>query len=301
VRCGAPIGKSRPVGHFQRPVHQRFELSAVVDRSDRGLIWHRGRRNEIAPSHRNPVDPELARGTVEQSLDQVDRLRSPSTAIRTQRGGIGENQLYVNLDRGNPVDTRQAVLGVRRAKNCRVLSGVRSDADKIAHAQREDVALHVECQIAFENAVAAMRVREEAFDAAVAPFHRSAGFPCGVKDGAILGIGLSLHPKPAADVISENPYLRKRHLEDAFGKQLSHHRHALRGRNQRIALGFLVPHANACTRLQRDRRKPCVLQAHPLDMRGFREGGLDRCTVAVPPVERNVARRPVVAERGAFG
>ncbi len=162
-------------------------------------------------------------------------------------------------------------------------------------------ALRVEGHVALENAVAAVRIGQKAFDPAVAPLHRTSGFARRVKDRAIFGIGLRLHPETAADVVGQHADLRQRHLEHALGQQLAHHRNALRGRDQRVALRFFVPQTDSGTRLERYRRKPRIVEPHALDMRSSREGRVDRGDVSVAPVQRDVARHIVVKPRRVFG
>ena len=146
-----------------------------------------------------------------------------------------------------------------------------------------------------------MGIGEEALDPAIAPSDRPAERARRKEDGGVFRIALRLHSEPAAHVMGEHADRRERHLEDALGQELAHHRDALGAGNQRVALPLGVPHSDAGARLHRSRREPRVEEPHALDMGGTREGRLDRTGIAIGPVERDIAGRRAVDRRRTGG
>ena len=267
------------------------EFAAVVDRPVRRLVGHRRRRDEIAPTQRRAIDIHRLRRLVDQAFDQIDRLRPTGPAIRSERRRIGQHHLHADVDRRNDVDAGEAVLGVGGRDDRGERRGVGADPDIGARTQAEEFSTGVQRKLGLQHAVASMGVGEKALKPGRAPFHRPADAARCVQQGGVVGIGLHLHSKAAAHVVREDANLARRNLEDAFGKDLSDHGHALRRRDQRVAPALRIEARDGGARLHRARRQARVDQPHPLDMRSARERGIDRCHIAVLPVERNIARR----------
>ncbi len=287
----APLREPRPVGQGEGLVHDRLELAAVVDGSVRGRIGHRAGRDEVAPAQLHPVDPGGGGRLIDEPLDQVEGLRPPGAAIGPERRRVGEGQRDVDGDRGDAVDARQAVLGVVGPEHRRERGDVRADADARVDPQGQEAAGRVEGQQPLEQAVAAVGVGQEALHAGGAPLDRPAHPARREEQRRVLRVGLDLHPEAAPHVGGDHAELRRRDLEHAFRQEPPHHRDALGGGGEGVALGGLVPLADGGAGLERRGRDPRVVQAHPRDVRGSPDGRVHRGGVPVGPVEGHVARR----------
>ena len=84
----APRGKAIPVGELKAYIHQLLELAAVVGVMRRRVIRQRFRLDEIAPAQLDAIDAGDLRGTFDQPLDQIDRLRPPGAAVDRGRRGV---------------------------------------------------------------------------------------------------------------------------------------------------------------------------------------------------------------------
>ncbi len=286
-RCGEAL----PVGQDQRLVHDRLEFAAVVDGAVGRAERHGGGGDQVAASELHAVDAGGGGGLIDQALDEVERLRAAGPAIGPERGRVREGQRHVDGDGRDAVDARQAILGVVGPEHRRERGDVGADADAGADAEGEEAAGRVEGQLPLEHAVAAVRVGQEALDAGRAPLDGPAHSARREEQRRVLRIGLHLHAEAAAHVGGDHAELRGRDLEDAFGEEAPHHRDALGGRGERVALRGLVPLADGRARLERGGRQPRVVEAHPRHVRGGAHRRVHRDGVAVGPVERDVVRR----------
>src|SRR3546814_17972870 len=77
--------KAVPVGHFKRLVHNRCEIAAVVDLTQRGRVGHGLRWNQIAPPKRRTVEAAFTGRFLQQALYSQRRLRPARTPVCTSR------------------------------------------------------------------------------------------------------------------------------------------------------------------------------------------------------------------------
>ncbi len=92
------------LGARQRTLERAFEIAGVVDRPDRRLVGHGGRRDQVAAADFDPVEPARRRRKVEQAFDHDDRLGPAGAAIGAQRGGVGEHHLDAEIHGRDGVD-----------------------------------------------------------------------------------------------------------------------------------------------------------------------------------------------------
>src|SRR5262249_51499720 len=90
LRLGAPRVEALDLRVMQRLVHAGFELAAIVSVDEAGLERHRARRNEVAAAQRDSVDSELARGAVDDALNDVAGFGPAGAAVRRGRTRVGE-------------------------------------------------------------------------------------------------------------------------------------------------------------------------------------------------------------------
>jgi hypothetical protein len=94
-------GIALDVRKLLRSFERRAVIARVVLQRDRRLV--RKLLHEIAPPDLRWIDPELARGGLDQPLDHVGRLRPPGAAVGVDRRGVGEHCSHLTMDVGRPV------------------------------------------------------------------------------------------------------------------------------------------------------------------------------------------------------
>ena len=154
-------------------VHAPLEVAAVVGEDEAGLERHRGGRDQVAAAQLDRVDPELARGHVDDALDRVGRLGAPGAAVRAGRRGVREHAGALDVDRGRGVDAGEAAHVVGRGARA-ARREIGADVHLERDAQAEEAAARVERQLGRGHVVAAVLVAEEALAAARRPLHRPA-------------------------------------------------------------------------------------------------------------------------------
>jgi len=254
-------------------------------------------RSEAARRCRNPcqsaypVHPGGDGRLIDQALDEVERLGPPGPAIRPERRCVGERERDVDDDGRDAIDARQTVLGIVGPEHRRERGDVGADADPRAHPQGQEATGRVQGELALEHPVAAVRVGQEALDAGRAPLDGPAHPARREEQRRVLRVGLHLHAEAAAHVGRDHAELLGRDLEHALREEPPHDRDALGGGGEGVALGGLVPLADGRARLERRRRQPCVVQAHPRHVRGSADRRIHGGGVPVGPVEGHVVRR----------
>ena len=154
-----------------------------------------------------------------------------------------------------------------------------------------------------------MGIGEKALQPAGAPLHRPSDAACCVQQSGIFGIDLYLHSKAAAHVVREDANLAQRNFEHAFRKNFSYYGHALRRRDQRIALSMHIEARDCGARLHRARRQTRIDQPHPLDVRGTaqtrrqppRASPSSQSSAILPGASGQIASASFVIARSTFG
>ncbi len=104
LSCRPPaLLESIEVGERERLVEHGFELAAVDGGTDRRLVRHGGRLDQIAPAQFDRVDAGDAGGLVDHPLEHEIRLGATGTSVG--RGGcrIGEDTTHADIDQPNVV------------------------------------------------------------------------------------------------------------------------------------------------------------------------------------------------------
>jgi len=204
-RVLASRGKPVPVGQGERLVQNDLELAAVIALSAGCRIRHRVGRYQVAPPQLHSIDAGDPRRIVDQALDHVDGFRPAGATVGTERRCIRQDHLRADVDRGNAIDARQAVLRIVRRDDRDVGGRVRADPDERAKAKGEEATGVIQREFSIQQAVTAVRVGQEALEPGCAPADRSTASACREEQRRILGIGLHLHAESAADIVRQDP------------------------------------------------------------------------------------------------
>ena len=103
-----------PVGVLHRGVHDLLELAGVEGELGRRRVGDRLLGDQVDAADRVRRHVELARGRVDQALDQVGRLGTPGAAIGADRHRVGAHALHVDGDRRRGVEAGDQVGRARR-------------------------------------------------------------------------------------------------------------------------------------------------------------------------------------------
>ncbi len=107
LRGLGPLWKFLPARDIHRAFHMRGEIAGVVHLAGRGLVRHRLRRNEVLAADRIRRHAELARALIDETLDDIGRLRTAGAAIGIHRHRIGEHRADAAMECLDVVETRQ--------------------------------------------------------------------------------------------------------------------------------------------------------------------------------------------------
>ncbi len=216
----APGGlEAGPVHLLQRRVQHAVEVAAVIGLLHRGDVRHRLGRHHVQLAQRDPVHAEFARRGVDQPLDDVVALRPPGAAIGVHRDRVGEHADDVGVDRLEAIDAGQH-LGARHGRDHRREGGqVGAHVGDVARAQRQELAVLVERDLARGDVVAALRVGQERLGPLADPLHRAAQLAGGVAGQRVLGVQEQLHAEAAAHVGRDDAELLLRHVEHGLAEQ----------------------------------------------------------------------------------
>ena len=99
LRLGAAPLEAGVIRHVQRRVEILLELAAIERVDEAGLERHRARRHGVAAAQLGAVDAHLARGVVDQALDDVGRLGPARAAIGADARRVGEHRRDLDIDR----------------------------------------------------------------------------------------------------------------------------------------------------------------------------------------------------------
>jgi hypothetical protein len=140
-RFGAPGRKVVPIGERQCRIHGVFVAAAVVGDAQWIGVGLGGRRDHVPASQRDRVEPQFVRRQIDQPLDDKDRLRSASAAIRGGRYSVGDGAAAAEVAPGDAIDIRhQAEPLLQGDEGC----GVPTEIAKIRPADGEKISLLIE-------------------------------------------------------------------------------------------------------------------------------------------------------------
>ena len=276
----APRLEPRDIGELQRVSECRVVVAGVIAQRDRRLV--RKLLDEIAPANLDAVDPQLARGGIDQPLHDIGRLGTPGAAEGVHGRGMGKYR------RDFAIDRRRRVLPgeQRRVKDGRNAGSERREIRPHVGGghdpHRQEFPVLVERELGLRHVVAAMRVGLEGLDPLRSPLDRAVQLPGRPREHHFLSVEIDLGAEAAADVGRDHAHL-------VLGKPQHERRH-----QQPLDVGILAGHVErvgVVTRgIARDRRARLDRVGDEAVVDEF-----ERCHV-VRRLERSV-HRGLVAER----
>ena len=272
-------------------------IGEVVDQA----AWRRVRKrlglDEVLPAQVDAVTARLARGLIDEPLQHIRRLRPTGTAIGIDAAGVRERHLHVAVDVRRAVDAgeqRRVVEGRDRAGAARKVG---ADVGEGMHAQRQEVALGVECQLGMRAMVAAVRIGEEGLGAVGGPADRSAELPAHPAQRRFLRIDEDLAAEAAPDVRRDHAQVCLGDSQHRIAQRRAHGVRVLARRVERVLAGRALIARDRGARLHGARHEPVVPQVERRDMGGRSERMIRRGRVAELPITADVVRHIVPDKR----
>ena len=105
ARRAGKLSSSDSLGGLQ---HVAFELAAIIGEGQRGFVWHRVGRNQVAAAQFVRRDAQFARGDIDDALDRVGGFRTPGAAIRRGGHGVGDDAAGFRVHRRDVIHARRA-------------------------------------------------------------------------------------------------------------------------------------------------------------------------------------------------
>ena len=290
--------KTGDVGELQRLFHVLVERAAVVVAPERRAIRHRARRDDVPAAQLDAVHAELARGVVDEALDDVRRLRPPGAPVR--RGGVGVGHHAEDLDVGGRkrVDADERRHVAERRQEIAIGRHVGADVGERAHAEPDEPAVGVERQLGVGDVVARVLVGGNRLAPLAHPLDRAAELARGPQHQAVLGILPALGPERAADVAGDDADPMLGDLQDVGRERGADAVRVLDVGVERVAILAAIVDAERAPRLHVlgvDARDDVAAADDP---RRLRERGVGRRLVARLEEIRDVVRA-LVPHRGA--
>jgi hypothetical protein len=157
----------------QRAREQPGEIAGVISWTDRRLVRHRARRDQVAATDLGAVEAELVGRTVGETFQHIAGLRPAGAAVGIGWDRVGEHADALDADRRRAIDAGQQ-RAVDRAWNSRAeRRDVRAEIGKRVDAQRQKMTVRVECELCLGGMVAALVVGDEALGSGRNPTHRA--------------------------------------------------------------------------------------------------------------------------------
>ena len=298
----AALRERGPFGRRHAAVHHLLEFTGVEQELGRRRVGHRRRRHEIDAADGVGAHAELARGGVDQALEQVCGLGSPGAAIGANRYGVGTDAFDVHVNRPDRIETGDQIrrAGRHEAAERRQI-GAKIGQDR--NTQAEKAAGIIERQLGARCVIAALIIGDESLGAVLLPFHRPLQLAACPDDERVLGIDEGLHAERAADIRCDHAEPVFRDLEHCLGKRVTQEMRTLRRRVERRAAAFPIVIGNSIARFHRVDHETVVDEFERDDARCLGEGGLGRLGVAhvIVPIEDDVAGNVVEQLRRARG
>ena len=235
-----PLGKIGVIGNFERLVEDALEISAVVCNSGRCRKRHLCRLDEIALAQRQPVDPHLVGGAIDQALHIVIGLRASGAAIGPHEGRIGQHGLDIDCHQGRAIDAGEVLADIERKRARRDPGDVGAEIAVSGNLDREELAFAIERQLAMNLLRPPMAVGQETGRALVSPFDGPVQDLGRMQDADVFRIVDVLHAERTPDIRRQQVNLLVRHLQDVLRKIGAVTGNALGRKLDRVALGGLV-------------------------------------------------------------
>ena len=223
-------------------------VAVVEGHPERIGVWQRLHREQILPAQRDPIEPELLRGEIDEALHHEHGFRAPGRAIRPRRDGIGQHGARAKARGRHLIDARHHLdaLLERRERY-----GVRADIRRVGAAHGEETAIRVQGQLGLQREIAPLIVGEERLMPLAGPLHRLPHTPCRPCDECEFGEEAAPRSVIAAHVVHHDPDALGRHVQNPREVVLLAHRRAAAG-VECVAAGRGIIGRNRGPRLHRD-------------------------------------------------
>ena len=198
-------GKPADVSELFRLVHDRVIVAAVVQQRDRRLVRERG--DEVATTELALSNPHLLRRDADQPLDQIRRLGPTGAAIGVDRRRVGEHRGDFAMNHRRRVLAREQRRVQDRRDARRERGQVRAHVRRRLRAQREKLAVLVECQLGVRDVITAVRVGEKRFTAIARPLDRTIDQLRRPDAHGLFGVQVDLRAEAAAYVRRNDAHL----------------------------------------------------------------------------------------------
>ena len=211
------------------------ELAGIVHLAGRRRVGHRLRPDEVLAPQRVGRDAEFVRGHIDQTLDQIGRLRPPGAAIGIDRQRVGEGGGDVDEAGGKVVDARQhhgADIGDVGREGGEIGAHVADHVD----LERGEAMIGIEGEPGGGVIVAPLGIAEEVLAAVGDPFHRAFEPLRRDRRKRVFAIGKQLGAEAAADIRRHHAQLFRRDLEHRIGENVAHEVRALAAERQSDAV-----------------------------------------------------------------
>ena len=197
---------------LQRLVEDRLVIAAVVFElrkvliDDLVVVGKRIGRNEIAPPDLGAVDAELARGDIEQPLDDEDAVLAAGAAVRRDDRLVGEDRRERAVVVRHHIRPEQRALTVDRHRQSIGIVGAGVVQEHVLDAENTAVARQRDLGIV--GLAALMGRGEEMFEPVFDPFDRTIELHRRPRNDHLFGIEQhDLRPEAAADKRRDDAHL----------------------------------------------------------------------------------------------
>ena len=298
VACLAALLEILPAGAGQCAVHDALVFPRVVTATGCGLVRKLFGTYEIPAPEFDTVHAELSGCFFHQSLDQVGSLRPAGTAVGVDGYRIGHDQVYVDKNGGNRINTCRHA-GAEPGNDRTGLGAVRSDVgvDGCLHGKKSPVSIQRQFRMA--RMVTSVQIRQETFGTIGNPLHGPFVCPAREHGDHRFALQEELEAETAADIRCDHPQfvgLDVHRFQDLAAQGICALASLVHG--NLAACGIVVDVAAA--RLHCGRCKPVVQDIDGDDMRCAGKDCVGRFAVAISESAETVTGHTLVNHRGTF-
>ncbi len=192
-------------GRFEHGVQRLLVLArVVVAPGDRGHREVAGAQ-EVHPADLRRIHADLIGGDVDDPFDELRGLRSASTAIRADRGVVGDHGLGVEPHLGNVVHADGHHLGEHRQD--RTDGRVRAGGGHDRAVEADDLAVVVHTEPGGHHVVAAVHERDHVLGSCLDPLDGATEVQCGLGGDDVLDVSGRLGAEATTDPRAHDPEL----------------------------------------------------------------------------------------------
>ena len=153
--------KALPISEFKRVSEYAREIAGIVGLVGSRGVWDFPRLDEIAAAQFEPIDAHFPRRRVDQALHEIVALGAAGAPIGADIGSISEHALGRNFDQRRAIDADHVFDGIDGRRQRRDRAEISAHIAGAGEADRQEVAVGIECKLGDLLVVAAMAVGEE--------------------------------------------------------------------------------------------------------------------------------------------